>query len=109
MKNKKVKLLNQKFRRQKRRIVSLKNVIKVLQDKNLINEDQFSVFEDNFSKNKDLISRLASKNAGKLLPRKYNAELRRFAISLHFFSPGAYNFVRDEFNSVLPHTRTLSK
>jgi len=35
--------------------------------------------------------------------------LRRFSISLHFFSPRAYSFIIEKFNSVLPHPRTLSK
>jgi len=43
------------------------------------------------------------------LARKYSAELRKFAITLNFYSPKAYRFVRDEFNFVLPCLRTLSK
>lgn len=109
MKNKKIKLLNQTIRRQQSKITSLKSVIKILEEKHLLNEDQSSVLMGNFGKNKDLLCRLTSKNANEKLPRLYSAELRRFAISLHFFSPRAYNFIRNEFNSVLPHTRTLSK
>jgi len=30
-------------------------------------------------------------------------------LSLHFFSGKAYEYVRDQFNTILPHPRTLSK
>ncbi|CAI6375520.1 unnamed protein product [Macrosiphum euphorbiae] len=43
------------------------------------------------------------------MTRKYSSDLRRFSISLHFFSPRAYSFIREQFNSVLPHPQTLSK
>lgn len=52
---------------------------------------------------------MAKKNLGKNLPRKYPTELRHFALSLHFYSGKAYDFVRKEFNTILPHPRTLSK
>lgn len=40
---------------------------------------------------------------------KYNPKLRSFALTLHFYSPKAYNFVREEFNKSLPHPTTLTK
>lgn len=52
---------------------------------------------------------LADKNNGKAISRKFSLELRRFALTLHFCSPKAYEFVRIEFNTVLPHSRTLGK
>lgn len=36
-------------------------------------------------------------------------ELRKFAVTLNFYSPKAYQFIRREFNSALPCPRTLSK
>lgn len=35
-------------------------------------------------------------------------EIRKFALTLHFYSPAAYNYVRDAFNKNLPHPSTLS-
>ncbi|EFN70705.1 hypothetical protein EAG_00066, partial [Camponotus floridanus] len=32
-----------------------------------------------------------------------------FAISLHYFSPRAYKYVRNILNGALPHHKTLSK
>ena len=34
-------------------------------------------------------------------------ELRAFALTLHYYSPSAYNFVREEFNKLLPHPDTI--
>lgn len=41
--------------------------------------------------------------------QKYNPSLRTFALTLAFYSPKAYNFVRQTFNRSLPHLKTLSK
>jgi len=43
------------------------------------------------------------------VPKKYSLAIRQFALSLHFFSPKAYQYVRKQFITVLPHTRTLRK
>jgi len=34
-------------------------------------------------------------------------EIRKFALTLNFYSPAAYNYVRDAFNKNLPHPSTL--
>jgi len=34
-------------------------------------------------------------------------EIRKFALTLHFYSLAAYNYVRDAFNKNLPHPSTL--
>lgn len=38
---------------------------------------------------------------------KYPPAARKFAITLHFYSPAAYKYLRKMFNSCLPHPRTL--
>lgn len=40
---------------------------------------------------------------------KYNPSLRSFALTLAFYSPKAYNFVRNTFNRTLPHLGTISR
>lgn len=32
-----------------------------------------------------------------------------FALTLHYYSPRAYEYVRQEFNNCLPHSKTISK
>ena len=41
--------------------------------------------------------------------QKYNPTLRSFALTLAFYSPKAYSFVRNTFNRSLPHLATISK
>lgn len=41
--------------------------------------------------------------------QKYSPRLRAFALTLHFYSPRAYNYVREKFNKSLPHSSTVSK
>ncbi|ROI81140.1 DNA transposase THAP9 [Anabarilius grahami] len=38
---------------------------------------------------------------------KYSEELRQFATTLHFYSPKAYDYVRDNFQKALPHSHTI--
>nr|CAH7724979.1 unnamed protein product [Callosobruchus chinensis] len=39
----------------------------------------------------------------------YTPTLRSFALTLHFYNPKAYDFVRSQLNSSLPHPHTLTK
>ncbi|KAF0725102.1 THAP domain-containing protein 1-like [Aphis craccivora] len=57
----------------------------------------------------DLITNWTKKKLGQKLPRKYSPQIRQFTLSLHFFSAKAYTYVRQQFNTILPHPRTLSK
>lgn len=49
------------------------------------------------------------KKCWKKSKKKYSLEIRKFAVTLNFYSPKAYLFVRREFNSLHPCPRTLSK
>lgn len=62
IKGKKIKRLNQSVRRQKRKIVSMKQIISTLTKNNLLQQDEGNVLFDSFSKNKDLIQNLHKKN-----------------------------------------------
>lgn len=50
------------------------------------------------------------KNKGRtaISREKYSPALHSFAMTLHFYSPKAYNFVRQKFLAALPHSRTIS-
>lgn len=41
-------------------------------------------------------------------PKQYNEQLRAFALTLHYYSPRAYEYVRSQFNFCLPHVKTIS-
>ncbi|CAI6345174.1 unnamed protein product [Macrosiphum euphorbiae] len=109
IKNIKMKTLQQKIRRQNKRISSMKNIISELQKQNLIDEEASYTLSETFGKHKDLITNWTKKKLGKKVPKKYSATIRQFALSLHFFSAKAYSYVRQQFDTILPHSRTLSK
>jgi len=65
---------------------------------------------ENFSEwNKNLLNRQIRMIKQLKVPRLYDPELRRFALTLHYYSPRAYNYVRRKMNKCLPHPKTLSK
>lgn len=41
--------------------------------------------------------------------RSYNEDVRSFCLTLHFYSPRAYNYVRSKFNDNLPGISTIRK
>lgn len=53
---------------------------------------------------RDIVNR---KLCGQKVP--FSDELRKFSITLQFYSNKAYNFVRKQFKNVLPHPKTISK
>lgn len=42
-----------------------------------------------------------------VITEKYSAELRKFALTIHFYSPKAYEYIREEFQHLLPHVNTI--
>lgn len=54
-------------------------------------------------------SELVMKHLNMTSNSKITPELRTFAVTLHFYSPPAYNYVRDSFNKILPHPSTIPK
>lgn len=87
----------------------MKQILFQLKNKNLLNVDEIEILMENFGKHRNLITNWAKKNLGQQVPKKYSPEIRQFALSLHFFSSKAYEYVRKEFNTILPHSRTLCK
>lgn len=49
------------------------------------------------------------KNANRVSTSKYSPALRSFALTLHYYSSKAYNYVRKVFNLCLPHPHTIEK
>ena len=56
-----------------------------------------------------LFKRVANKSATKPVKRTYSPELRLFSLTLHYYSPRAYHYVRNKFGLCLPHAKTLYK
>ncbi|KYN04635.1 THAP domain-containing protein 9 [Cyphomyrmex costatus] len=107
--NLRIKTVTQKIRRMKKKIASLENVLEAIKQKNFLEEEQLYNLKGISIGNVDLLKRVVYKSKGKLLSQKYSPELRKFALTLHYFSPRAYLYVRETFNSCLPHPKTLYK
>lgn len=93
----------QKSRRLKKKISTLKDVTKELKKKLMISSECASLLEsiDDVPKHILLNIQQGKKTA------KYSEELRQFATTLHFYSPKAYDYVRDNFQKALPHSHTI--
>ena len=79
-------------------------------------EKELSQAYTNFDVDKSkqiLIDKAASNIPFKLLKlsvdndQTYDPAIRKFALTLHFYSPKAYRFIRNTFNKALPHEHTL--
>ena len=75
----------------------------------LIGEDSLSVLEKSADGVGDLLHRYIGKLSNRVSPVSYSPQIRSFALTLHFYSPHAYNYVRKMFNTCLPHPRTIEK
>lgn len=62
-----------------------------------------------FGSNEQLINRLFKKTTRGSTHKKYEEEIRKFAMTLHFYSGKAYEYVRRKFYNALPHPKTLGK
>lgn len=77
--------------------------------KSKLNKNNLDVLEQLCNFNKDLLKRMSLKCENKTVNKVYSPELRSFALTLHYYSPKAYNYVREKFECALPHPKTLYK
>lgn len=102
-----IKLKKRQFQSLQNRIKGLKEVITDLRRKNMVSENCFSCLNSISDQGvKEFVER-AIKNGKKLSKRQYPPALRSFAITLHFYSPRAYNYVRKKMNMALPAPSVL--
>ncbi|KAF2893282.1 hypothetical protein ILUMI_12891 [Ignelater luminosus] len=100
---KKCKILNEDKKKLEKQILSLKDLVEDLKQRRLLSDEASAAIMDSTPDSlKNILERqLVARNA------KFTPELRAFALTLHYYSPRAYNFVREEFNNLLPHPDTL--
>lgn len=102
---KKIRDLQQNIRRKTNQVATLKSVLQQLQEQNVLNIEQVDVLQT-MGESPNIVQRLAGL---KCAPRQYDAQLRSFALTLHYYSPRAYEYVRSKFHDILPHAKTISK
>ncbi|KAL4718703.1 hypothetical protein ACJJTC_011322, partial [Scirpophaga incertulas] len=103
---KKLAALRSKTWRLQKKTAEMSTVIQELKTRSLINQESADLLSSIDVVNRDFLKKFLCKDS---TARKYTPELRKFALTLHYISPKAYNFVRKQFNTCLPHTRTLSR
>nr|XP_012219221.1 PREDICTED: uncharacterized protein LOC105670330 [Linepithema humile] len=99
-----------KFRRLMITVSQLKNLLKSMKEEMIARPEVVDHLEQVFGGSPlQLYKRCVQVNAagGKRVTKKYSTTLRAFALTLHFYSPRAYAFVREEFGLNLPHPSTL--
>lgn len=104
---KKIQTLQQKVRRLNKKNASLKNILKELNEKHFINIDTHKVLSENIVAT-ELFHHLNRSCAG-MKKLKYSPAMRKFCLTLNFYSPRSYEYVRKVFNTCLPHPKTLAK
>ncbi|XP_015433230.1 PREDICTED: uncharacterized protein LOC107189226 [Dufourea novaeangliae] len=97
-----------KLKRARERVKSLQTVLKDLQKQNLILQEN-DVLKYLDEGRRELIKCEIRKKKKLPVSRKYKAALRQFALSLHFYSPKAYYYMRHKFHNSLPHPKTISR
>lgn len=105
----KIKVLQQKERRHKQKITNLQDLLKSLKNKYCLQENELNVIGNIGKCNEDLFKRLLKKSLKKSIPKTYTPELRSFALTLHYYCPKAYTYVRKKLYNCLPHPVTISK
>ena len=106
---KRIRALQQSNRRTKKKISNFTEVVENLKKENLVENDALDVIRQSAGVNTDLLMSHLAKLQGDTVPKIYSPQLRAFALTLHFYSVRAYDYVREVFNNCLPHNRTISR
>lgn len=73
----------------------------------MISDEQADTLKTTNVTTKELYSRQMKNANGSVTTSKYSPALRSFALTLHYYSSKAYNYVRKVFNLSLPHPVTI--
>lgn len=105
--SRKNKVLKQKVRRRNKKIKELNSLLETLKEKQLVAEKQASLLEYNFSgvAKEIFANQLKNPHGGIKQGHRYSKEIKQFAMTLHYYSPNAYDFVRKLLS--LPHASSL--
>ncbi len=91
----KIRNLQQKLRRSKQKVESMSEVIKVLQDKLVINSSEAEALHSEFDNiHLQFLHNFKDNHKASPSGRRYSDEIKEFAITLHYYSPKAYEYIR---------------
>ena len=103
----KVKLLNQKLRRQQKKIETLEDLLGNLKEEECISNEQLNLMHHNFEGVAKQLFSDQARNAtfDNKTSNRYSQETKQFAMTLHYYSPKAYDFARKVL--YLPHPSSI--
>ena len=105
---KKLRTCQRRNQRLKEQVGSLEEVLARLKKRHFLGENAIEVLKKCASEvPSELFSRLHKKLSGKSAREAYPLTLKNFALTLHFYSPKAYRYVRQVFELSLPHESVL--
>lgn len=105
---KKVKTLQRQTQRQRTKINNLKDLIADLKDQKMLESEPATLLSNSFTGMKLNLLQNKVNNAGQK-PKgcRYSQELKEFALTLHYYSPQAYRYVKSILQ--LPDKSSLKK
>ena len=109
MYKKKLHNMNRVIERQKKTIRDLNSLITKLKDMRFLDQHALDLLNSVAAPNKEFLMRQLSTASDITSQKSYSADLREFALTLHFYSPAAYSYIRGTFQSSLPHPTTISR
>lgn len=100
-----IKLQKRIMQRLQTQLLSFKEIIfEIRRDRKVFDNCLNSLESINDDGVKEFLQRVFENGESVSISRnQYPPGLRRFALTLHFYSPKAYMYVRDKMNKVLPH------
>jgi len=91
----KIKRLQQKIRRQNTSLTNLKDLLKDFRKKNLLENDTEQILLEKFEgTNLELFKNLIKNKGRKATGRRYSKAIKEFSLTLHYYSPKAYEYAR---------------
>lgn len=104
----KIKRLQSKLQRRNKKICSLEEIIKTLENRNLLSENEILSMFGSTGPSIGLLQQQLYKLQTGRKRKQFSQEVRVFAMNLHFYSPKAYDYVRITLGMCLPSRRTIS-
>lgn len=101
--------LRKKLIEKDKKVETLNSILRKLKERKFIDDKQYKTLQKFGTANLELLQKQFCKHTSISMPKQYSAELRFFTLTLHYYSPRAYNYyVRNIFHKCLPHPKTLS-
>ncbi|XP_076238941.1 uncharacterized protein LOC143182085 [Calliopsis andreniformis] len=101
-----LKLAQQQIRRLKNRLNKLEDLVTDLKKQNVSAKDTTTALTEGLPTS---LKELLLRNMNEAKKQKFSPVLRSFAVTLSFYSPKAYDYVRSVWKNILPHPDTIKK